>query len=280
MESTIQSNTPPIQPQSEISVSQSYEGLKKILIIVLGLILIPSLFFVGFLIGRKQTPNQQQINEQSVSCSEVLASNQIIENTVYGIIKKSKDIPNNYITDIKDMYTKSKGLDIFINKNNIFILMMGGEMEKIIKSSLSGNDITSCENSWLIGDVTASSNPSCKIPSDAVLLSTYLEQRYTNCLNPTEIPSSSDFSVSQSSPSGDIKKVQKCTHDKDCPINTFCDYSVPGGMTPDGYQSGTPSGTQTCIQKCQINDDCPNKLCEYFYIHFSGLANTQKGCKP
>lgn len=73
--------------------------------------------------------------------------------------------------------------------------------------------------------------------------------------------------------------VEKCTTDKDCPTNTFCDYSYPGGMGPNGYVSGTPFGSQKCIFRCQSNEDCPSNLCQNYSIVGGDVVLSIKGCK-
>lgn len=80
-------------------------------------------------------------------------------------------------------------------------------------------------------------------------------------------------------PSIDANLAQKCSTDKDCPNNSFCDYSMPGGMGPNGFVSGQPYGSQKCILKCQSNDECLSKQCQEFEIVVGDISSAQKGCK-
>jgi hypothetical protein len=69
-----------------------------------------------------------------------------------------------------------------------------------------------------------------------------------------------------------------CANDLECPENTFCDVSRPGGMTPTGYQSGEISGSQKCISKCVVDSDCSSKLCKNYTIVGGDLMWQVKGC--
>lgn len=78
----------------------------------------------------------------------------------------------------------------------------------------------------------------------------------------------------------DVNSNAKCSSNNDCPSNTFCDYSLPGGMGPNGPVTGQPYGSQECIVKCQSNSQCPSKQCQSYEIAMGDVINTQKGCKP
>ena len=41
-----------------------------------------------------------------------------------------------------------------------------------------------------------------------------------------------------------------------CSEGYVCDYSQPGGMTPEGYQTGSASGDRKCHKTCQTDNDC------------------------
>jgi hypothetical protein len=70
----------------------------------------------------------------------------------------------------------------------------------------------------------------------------------------------------------------KCTSDKDCTENTFCDYSQPGGMGPNGYVSGKPYGSQKCIQVCSKDSDCATKKCVKHDIVTGDIITGKLGC--
>jgi len=79
-------------------------------------------------------------------------------------------------------------------------------------------------------------------------------------------------------PPMDSIQAQKCFNDKDCQSNTFCDYSNPGGIGPNGFVSGQPYGSQKCILKCQDDNQCSNGQCQTFEIVIGDIVINQKGC--
>ncbi len=74
--------------------------------------------------------------------------------------------------------------------------------------------------------------------------------------------------------------VTKCSSDKECSSNQFCDYSQSGGLTPNGYIRGEITGSQQCIQKCQTNADCQSNQCQNYRNIIEDFGTDQKGCRP
>lgn len=72
--------------------------------------------------------------------------------------------------------------------------------------------------------------------------------------------------------------TQKCSTDKECPNNTFCDYSQYSSMGPNGQVSSEAYGSQQCILKCQNDNQCPNGQCQTFEMVSGDLVTNQKGC--
>lgn len=64
MENQIQSNTPPIKPVSQASISPSTNWQKVLIFVLLGLVVIAGSVFAGIQIGKNQISNQQPISIQ------------------------------------------------------------------------------------------------------------------------------------------------------------------------------------------------------------------------
>jgi hypothetical protein len=94
----------------------------------------------------------------------------------------------------------------------------------------------------------------------------------------TKIQPITEIQIPTPTPLTNFNHDQKCSTDKDCPNNTFCDYSIPGGMGPNGFVSGQPYGSQQCILKCQNDNQCPNGQCQTFEIVGGDIVIPQKGC--
>lgn len=77
-----------------------------------------------------------------------------------------------------------------------------------------------------------------------------------------------------------VPSNSECTSDNDCPANSFCDYSLPGGNGPNGVVFGEPSGSQKCILRCQNDNQCPSHQCRSYEIIIGDIRDSSKGCQP
>ncbi|MCR4305570.1 MAG: hypothetical protein NUV73_00625 [Candidatus Daviesbacteria bacterium] len=80
---------------------------------------------------------------------------------------------------------------------------------------------------------------------------------------PTEVAanlqSTTPFLAQTPSPKMIDQELQSCFDESgriNCPEGYTCDYSQPGGMTPQGYQTGAASGDGQCHKSCQTDNDC------------------------
>lgn len=94
-------------------------------------------------------------------------------------------------------------------------------------------------------------------------------------------PQSTPVLISTPTPKMIDNELQNCfdrSGSINCPEGYICDYSRPGGMTPEGYQTGPTSGDGKCHKACQTDNDCTSAYPKCITKQLTGgdiVTNTQ-----